>query len=179
MSDSDHRVAIGKLGRPHGIRGEIRLFPFNPNSHTVTDGLHASVSREDVPDLDVTVEKARYTDKFIIVKFEEFDDRGDVDELKHGHLKVSYDDLPELEDDRFYYVELEGAPVYVAPEEDGELADDAEPMGVVDRFFETGANDVMVVNTDDGDDLFVPLVEHAVVLLDFQEGRVILQPLEI
>ena len=178
MTES-RRVALGKLGRPHGIRGEIRLFLFNPESRTLSEGLQGVVTREHAPPVDVTVEKARFTDRFVIVKFEEFDDRGDIDALKHGHFEVDYDELPDLDDDQFYYVDLEGAPVYVAEQEDGAPPSEADPIGVVDRFFATGANDVMVVAREHDDDLFVPLVEHAVAMLDFEAQRVVLQPLEI
>lgn len=179
MTDEDRRVAIGKLGRPHGIRGEIRLFLFNSESKTVTEGLQGFITREGHPPVEVTVEKARYTDRFVILKLEDIDDRGEIDEYKHGHLEVDYDDLPDLTDDEFYYVELVGASVYEAEQEDGAPAEDTEPLGTVDRFFETGANDVMVVDLSDDDELFVPLVEHAVALLDFKDHQVVLQPLEL
>lgn len=32
MADDARRVALGKLGRPHGVRGEVRLAPYNPGS---------------------------------------------------------------------------------------------------------------------------------------------------
>lgn len=183
MADQPSRVPIGKLGRPHGIKGEIRLFLFNPASRTVREGLSATLQPEEGPGFDVTVEKARYTDDFVIVKFAEIDDRGDIDAHKHAHLEVDFDDLPQLEDDDFFYeIELVGAPVFVAEEEDGLPAEDAGPIGRIDRFFPTGANDVLVVDTGgDGkeDELFVPLVDHAVALLDFDDRRVVLQPLEI
>ncbi len=179
MPDLSEHVAIGKLGRPHGVRGEIRVFPFNPNSETITEGLEVYLECDGDGPLATTVEQARYTDRFIITKFEDIDDRDVVDEFKHGRVFVDYDDLPKLDDDEFYYVDLVGAPVYVADTEDGDITEDDEPIGVVDRFFATGANDVLVVDRDDSDDLYAPLVEHAVSLLDFERQLIVLQPLEI
>lgn len=177
MPEQPQRVALGKLGRPHGVRGEIRLFLFNPESQTLVSGLDAYVRHEGRSAVPVEIEKARYAAKFVIVKFAGIDDRDEVDKFKHAHLEVSYEDLPELDEEAFYYVELVGSPVYVAAEEYGDIDDDAEPIGEVDRFFETGANDVLVVNRD-GDQLLVPMVEHAVSLLDLERSLVILQPLE-
>lgn len=179
MSEQPSRIAIGKFGRPHGVRGEVRLFPFNPESRTLTEGLRAFVCRNGEPLSEVEVEGARYTDRFIILKLVDIDDRNEADQLKHAHLEVSFDDLPEL-DDGFYYVELIDAPVYVAPEEDADIdPDEAEPIGKVARFFATGANDVLVVDRHDDKKLFVPVVEHAVVYLDVDRWLVVLQPLEI
>lgn len=181
MPEHPQRVAIGKLGRPHGIHGEVRLFPFNPESDTVIEGLEVYLECDDEDPMTVTVEQARYTEDFIITKFEGIDDRGEIDEFKHGHVYVDYDDLPDLDDDEFYYVDLVDAPVYVADDENGDVdPDTTDPVGTVDRFFATGANDVLVVDRDDEqDDLYAPLVEHAVSLLDFERNLVVLQPLEI
>lgn len=179
MAETARRVALGKLGRPHGIRGEIRLFLFNPQSTALRSGMQAWLACDDRPPVEVEIESARYADKFVIVKFADIDDRDVVDEYKHGHLEIDYDDLPDLEEEQFYHLELVGAPVYVAEEEHGDLPEDAEPIGRVDRIFATGANDVLVVDVDDGDELMAPLVEHAVSLLDFERLLVILQPLEI
>ncbi len=179
MESPPERVAIGKLGRPHGIRGEIRLFLFNPNSEALRPGLHATVRMPDGTATDVVVDQARYAKKFVILKLQGLSGREDADALKHGQLEIDYDDLPELDDDAFYYLDLVGASVFEAPEVDTiDLDDDAQPLGTVDRFFETGANDVMVVDRGEQKDLFVPLVEHAVALLDLDAHQVILQPLE-
>ena len=178
MTETTERVTIGKLGRPHGIKGEIRLFLSNPASRTLAEGLDVYIVADDIEPVAATVEKARYTDKFVIVKFDHIDDRGDIDEFKHAHVEVDYEALPDLDDDEFYYVDLVGAPVYVAKTENGEVADGADPIGEVDRFFATGANDVMVIDAGD-DELFAPLVEHAVLLLDFDEHRVVVQPLDV
>ena len=48
-------------------------------------------------------------------------------------------------------------------------------IGEVDGFFETGANDVMVVALSNGERLFVPMIEDAVAVLDLDDG-VVLQP---
>ncbi len=178
--DNPERVAIGKLGRPHGIRGEIRLFLFNPQSQAIRPGLDAQVRLPDDSTRQVTVVQARYAKKFVILKLENVQGREDADALKHGELELHYDDLPELDDDQFYYIELLNAPVFEAGAEDQiELPDDAQPLGTVDRFFETGANDVLVVDRGDDGELFVPLVEHAIALMDLENYQVILQPLDL
>lgn len=180
MSEQPRRVAIGKLGRPHGIRGEIRLFPFNPASRTVTDGLDVYIRRDEQLVRKARIEQARYANRFVILKLAGIDDRDEADRLKHAILNVDYDDLPDLADDEFYYVDLVDAPVYVADEENQDIDEhNADPIGTVGRFFATGANDVMVVECHDRDDLFVPLVDHAVFVLDFERHLVVLQPLHI
>lgn len=179
MPESPRRVTLGKIGRPHGIRGEVRLFPFNPDSQALSDGLRVHVCHDGQAPVPLDVQKVRYADRFIIVKFKQIDDRDEADALKHAHVELDYEDLPELGEEQFYHVDLIGAPVYVAAQEDGGLPEDAEPVGTVDRMFATGANDVLVVRLNDDEELLAPLVSHAVDLLDFQRHLVVLQPLEI
>lgn len=179
MSEESDRIALGKIGRPHGVNGEVRLFLFNPESETLSAGMEVFLVGDEADPKKVEIKQIRYTPKFVILKFAGINSRWEIDIFKHAHLEVSQEDLPELEEDEFYHVDLLGIPVYVADEEDGDLPDGAEPIGEVSRFFETGANDVFVVGRKGGKELFVPLVEHAVSLIDFEREVVVLQPLDL
>lgn len=180
MDRRPRRVVLGKLGRPHGVKGEVRFFPFNDETQSLQAGLRGQLEGAGQPPLEVEVEQVRHSPKFAIVKFDQFRFRDEVDAYKHAKFHVLYDELPPLEDDDdFYHVELMGAPVYLADSEDGDPPEDAEPIGEVKRFFATGANDVMVVTLSTGKELLVPLVEHAVVALDLDDHLVILQPFQI
>ncbi len=174
------RVALGKIGRPHGVRGEVRLFLFNPESETLIKGMRIFLAPDGLPPTEAVIEKIRYTPKFVILKFKGINGREAIDQFKHAHLEVEYDDLPDLDEDEFYHLDLIGFPVYLAAEENGELPEDTEPIGEVDRFFETGgANDVIVIRRNEDSELFVPVVEHAISFIDFDRELVVLQPLEI
>lgn len=173
-------IEIGKLGRPHGVRGEIRLFLFNPDSESLADGMAVELKSESGATIEATIERIRYTPKFAIIKFAGLNFRDEVDRLTNAVLHIDIDLLPELDDDEFYVAELIGLPVYIATEEDGEIdPDKTEPIGTVDDVFDTGANEVIVVVKKDGQELLVPLVEHAVSYIDLDEEILVLQPLKI
>lgn len=164
----DRLVALGKVGRPHGVRGEVRLFLFNDQSRVLAAGMPVVV-HTDGGDVRLELESVRYADKCALGRFKGYDREG-VDRFKNYEFSVPYALLPELEEDEYYHIDLIGLPVFVADAEDVEL-------GVVDRFFDTGVDDVMVVRTATGE-LFVPMLEDAIADIDVRTGRVVLHPLD-
>jgi 16S rRNA processing protein RimM len=176
MNEQDETlIPLGKIGRPHGTRGEVRLFLYNPDSDTLEEGVAVVVHSEDGARRDLLISRIRYVDKFAIVKFKGLSHCDQVEILKHGELSVDAALLPELEEDEFYHVELLDLPVYVAR---GQGLEDLVEFGTVLRLFETGANDVMVVARHNGEELFVPMIEAAVLDINVEEERVVLHPLE-
>ena len=59
MSDSE-RIKVGTFGRAHGVRGEVRFFPLNPESNLLEEGLRVFVRRgdDDVALTDCRVEQS-------------------------------------------------------------------------------------------------------------------------
>lgn len=171
---SPQLVEIGHFGRAHGIAGEIRLFTDDSGTRLLEEGFTLWVDSRDGPE-PMTIEKWRSTgSEFGILKLAEVDDRTAAEQLTNRTVWVAADALPEPDNDEFYLFELEGCEVYLT-EADG---DSARQVGTVDRFFATGANDVMVVLTDEDDEVFVPMIESAIASIRPEEGRVTLQPLD-
>lgn len=171
MSADDH-IGIGKLGRAHGVRGEVRFFAYNPESELLESGLRVFLRGADGLE-PLTVERIRFANKFAIVKFEEISDRGEAEALTNLELFVDRQDFPEPDDDEVYQEDLVGCEVRLLDTPDGP----ERVIGEVAGFFATGANDVMVVRLSDASQLYVPVVDHALAQLDPDDG-ILLQPLD-
>ncbi|QDG49984.1 16S rRNA processing protein RimM [Persicimonas caeni] len=165
-------IQTGTFGRAHGVRGEIRYFPVNPGSDLFEVGSRVFARRGD-QDFPLTVARARRANKFDIVQFDEVADRDEAEALTNLEVFVDAEVLPELEEDEFYQKDLVEREVLILLAEEGP----SRSIGEVGGFFETGANDVMVVHMSDGSKLFVPMIEDAVADLD-HDGAVLLQPLD-
>lgn len=175
----DELVVLGKIGRPHGNKGEVRLFLANPTSESLSKDMEVVLLRDGKELARHTLEEIRYVPKFAILKFKGLTFRDQVDLFKHAELAMDAALLPELGEEEFYHRDLLDLPVFVALEEDGEDFDEKQPFGTVSRVFETGANDVLVVKRADGSDFLVPLIEEAISFIDLEEEVLVLQPLEI
>ena len=59
------------------------------------------------------------------------------------------------------------------------VSDDGRPLGVVTEYLETKANDVLVVEKDDGGELLVPIIDETIVCVpDSEEEPLVIHLLE-
>lgn len=167
-------VEVGKCGRAHGVKGEVRVFTDDPHWEVFAPGTRLYAEGGVGPPKAVTIERWRIASEFVIAKFEEIEDRNAAEKLTNRILTLPDDELPELGDEEYYHYDLEGCEVRLRPDGEGE----PRRIGVVDGIFETGANDVLVVDLDDDDDLYVPMFEGAVEPIEPDDAIVYLRPLE-
>lgn len=104
-------VAVGRFGRPHGVKGEIRLDPMG----TMPRGL-AGYSRFYTSDRrGVTspflIASWRTADDALLLKIPGIDDRDEVGKLTGLTLMVPRDDLPALKEGEYYHTDLINAPL--------------------------------------------------------------------
>lgn len=104
------RVPLGVITRPHGVRGEVRVHPFNSDSKLLGRldavwGAHGDGERR------MAIVRARRAPKHWIVRFEGIDTMEAADALRGVELRVARDELPELDDDELYLADLVGLEV--------------------------------------------------------------------
>lgn len=157
------QIACGKIGKPHGLRGECRFFPYNPDSPTL------AILREGVlvlGDLTRTVhiEKlAPHGDAFLL-KCKELKFRDEIAQWTHAELWISTNLFPEIqEEDAWYHYQLEGLKA---------LNHDGAVIGIIHAVQNYGAGDLLVVRTARGD-VDVPLMKPWVGQIDLQAGTIV------
>lgn len=165
-------VPFGKLGRPHGVHGEQRLFLFNPDTTLLQPGLPVVV-KTDEGWRELHLEYARPGSKATIVAFEEIQSREDAAALTNEIVRVRRDDFEPARDDEIYQADLIGAPVFIA--------DEAGPVqigrlkGFLDAVQDT---DIMAITGPNiKGRLLVLMNDETVLKLDVNTG-IVLAPLE-
>ena len=178
MTDSTNQpqpIAIGKIGRPHGVRGEVRLFLYNPGTDLLEEGLVLHVldaGRE----RELVLDEIRITPKHGLAKFEGVDGREEAEELTNLEVGLDRSLFPEPEDpEEFYLADVVGLPVFGRQSPDDELVE----IGKVEGFLES-VDDVLVVTGPRVEGrFFVPLRGHCVETVDIAGGRVVIEPLDV
>jgi 16S rRNA processing protein RimM len=161
-------VVIGRIGKPHGIRGEVTVEVrtdeperrFVPGTSIRVERLRGAAAAW--PEL--TVVATRWHQSTLLVHFEELPDRTSA-ELARGlllHADVPADESPD-DPDEFYDRQLVGLRV-----EDP----DGRALGEVTVVIH-GAQDILQVRTADGRDALVPFVAALVPEVDVAGGRVV------
>lgn len=132
---TERLVTMGRIVAPYGIKGWIKIQPFTQQQHGLVDYPQWQVGQDGEWQLR-TVEVAKVHGATVVAKLAGVDDREQAAVLQGMRIAVSRDDFPEPATNEFYWADLVGLKVVNA---------DGVALGSVTRVFETGANDVLVV----------------------------------
>lgn len=165
MSALKNPVLIARLGGAHGIRGEIRAQPFTDDPLAVGD----YSPLQDRSGRMFEVLSAKPSKTVVILRLKGVSDRNAAEALNGLELFVERDRLPEegLDDDEFYQTDLIGLPVIDA---------DKAGYGEVIAVHDFGAGDILEIQKPGERSVMIPFTAAAVVSVDFDEGRITVDP---
>lgn len=161
------RVVLAKLGRAHGIKGQVRAKVFNTNTDLLDPGCVVRVTPPDAEDpsafVECSIEACQRGAEAWVLKLAGVDDREGAEELTGAELWVAREELPALDEGEFYLVD---APGYVVVDDAGAI------VGRVTRIETYPTTDVLVIEREGAKgELEVPVVEGVVVGVDHSAKR--------
>ncbi|TYC72415.1 ribosome maturation factor RimM [Stappia sp. BW2] len=159
-SEDDQKVLMAKIGAAHGIRGEVRVKPYGDDPLSFAD--YGILTTRDGK-RSFEVERARVQKTVAITKFKGITDRNQAEELNGIDLFIDRDQLPEPEEDEFYYSDLTGLDV---------LDQTGETLGKIIAVQDFGAGDLLEVRPKRGRSFYVPFTKDFVPEIDLENGRV-------
>lgn len=169
MAEERQTLPFGRLGRPHGVRGELALRPFNADGEALLDAelplpveLVAERQGKETRRA-MTVLAVRPADQLLLVRFEGVDTREAAATLTNAELWLPRQELPPLEDDEFYVEDLVGCTV---------VDEQGRERGKVVATFWNGAQDVLTV-AGEGGELLIPAVPEFLREVDLDARRVV------
>jgi 16S rRNA processing protein RimM len=166
------RVIVGRIGRPHGIRGEvvIGVRTDEPDLRFAAGAtLGVGPSLDDDPSAGATLQVAakRWHSGQLLVAFAGITDRTAAGELTGSWLSVDSSQLPAPPDpDEFRDHELIGLSVRTQA---------GQEVGVVTDVRHYG-QDLLVVRHPDGEEYLVPFVRAIVPEVDVAAGLIVIDP---
>jgi 16S rRNA processing protein RimM len=159
-------VAVAELGSAHGLRGQLRLRPYQPGAPSLTAG-RAVLLERDGTWLDATVVAAAPHGRGMLVTLAGVEDRDAAAALTGMRVLVREADLPAPAEGEFYHYELHGFAV---------VTTDGRAIGTIEETFATGLNDVWVVRGAGGEHL-IPIIADVVREIDRAGRRVVIHPI--
>jgi len=155
-------LVVGKLGKPHGVRGEIVMDIFTEFPERFKQGITVYVGEQFLP---LQITNVRSHSRGILLSFEGYQSRGEAAELRNLLVQVPTADRPDLPNGDFYHHQLLG--LYVIDEKGTRL-------GLITTILETGANDVLVIQSESGAEMLIPAIESVVKDIDLEEKQVMI-----
>jgi 16S rRNA processing protein RimM len=153
-------LAVGKLRRPHGLKGEILMDILTDFPERLVEGVLLYVGAERLP---LRVRGNRPSDKNMLISFYGYDSPEAVGVLRNQIAYVLASDRPPLPEGEYYHHELLGLRV---------ITDEGQLLGLVTGILDTGgANDVFQVSSQSGQELLLPDIEEVVLKIDLEAGE--------
>lgn len=161
-------VVVGRVGRPHGVRGEVtvEVRTDEPDRRFAEGSVLRGEEPGGRPERSLTVRGTRWHQGRLLVTFAEVGDR-DAAEAVRGillHVDVPADATPE-DPEEFYDHQLIGLAAY---DEGG------THLGELTAVVHGAAQDLLTVRTVDGRNTLVPFVAALVPDVDVAAGRVVI-----
>ncbi len=154
-------LVVGKLRRPHGLRGDILMSVLTDFPERLVNGMSLYVGDNFQP---LNVREIRWHGKDVLIAFEGYNDRESAGIFRNQMISVRVDDLPPLEEGEMYQYQLLG--LSVIQDNDNTL------LGTVEKIIDTGgANDVLLVIAEDGSELLLPDIESVVLDINLERGE--------
>lgn len=155
-------LQVGVITQTHGIKGEVKVFP------TTDDVSRFKKLKEVIMDtgrerITMEIEGVKFFKQYAIVKFKGYDSINDIEKYKRAKLYVTRDHAVKLQKDEYFIADLVGLNV---------VTDEGEPFGKMKDVLATGANDVYVVEREDGTEVLLPAIRECVKAVDMEQGQI-------
>lgn len=155
----------GLIGRPHGLRGELTLRPFNPASELDLAERTLRLGRTG-PDVEHTVRLCRRSGRNLVCRLSGVEDHTAALALRGEQIWTRRSEWPALPAGSYYHADLIGCQ---ALDEAGAL------LGVVTAVRPYPQADHLVLGRAAAPEVEVPLVAPFIVALDVAAGRIVLR----
>ena len=160
------RVVVGRIGRPHGIRGEVTVEPrtdepderFAPGAVLSVDG----------PVHELVVDRTHWHSGRLLVTFAGVPDRTAAEALRGLllHVERADDETPD-DPDEYYDSTLTGCAVELA---------DGTSIGAVEEVLHLPSQDLLVVRGPEDREVLVPFLAAFVPTVDVAGRRIVIDP---
>ena len=164
------RMVVGRVVRPHGVRGEllVEVLSDAPDRFAPGTAVAAGDPDSDTPPRPLEVSDARLHQGRLLLRFVGVEDREAAEALRGSLLTIPSEAARKLGPDEFWRHQLVGLAV-VDPQGNG--------RGVVSDVLPGTAHDLLEVRRPDGATVLVPAVA-ALVKVELEAGRLVVQPLQ-
>jgi len=164
---NDDLGMIGEVVKPHGIRGEIKVYLYSEQPENFKQYKKIVLQERTGSGTETyNVVKSREQGKLAILRLEGVGTREAAEALQGSKIWLNKADFPTLDSDEYYWHQLNGLMV---------MTETGQELGRVTNFFSTTAHDIMVV-TGAGHEFMIPLNGNIIRDIDVQGEIIIISP---
>jgi len=160
------RIALGRIGRAHGITGAFRVWPYADDLERF-ERLHHIVLTRGTKSLPAVVSSVRIVPRCVIIQTEEVTHPEDVATWLGGDLEVAAEERVAPPAGQYFHDQIIGLRVETI---------EGMAAGTITRIIEGPANDVYVCQ--DGErEYLIPAVDVFIKSIDVTAGKMVIAPI--
>ena len=144
----EQTLRVGVISSTHGVRGEVKVFPTtdDPKRFKKLKTVMLDTGREK---LTLNIEQVKFFKNMVILKY------------KGKDLLINRDQAVKLAPNENFIVDLIGLKV---------VTDEGVEFGTLKDVMETGANDVYIIDGNDGKEYLFPAIKQCILNIDLEAG---------
>ena len=152
---------IGVVTAPHGVHGEMKIYPTTDDMDRfkqVNPVLLTTFRSREIK----KIESVKYFKGMAILKLSGIDTMDEAEKYRKAELWVERSQLPKIPG-KYLIADLIGMDV---------VTEEGVSIGTLTDVWQTGANDVYVVEKHDGKELLLPKIPSCILNVDEEDRRI-------
>ena len=155
------RILIGKIFGTHGAGGVAKLYSYAESLSVFKPGSFILVESTGGEEKLFKINWVKPHKRAALISLKGVTTRMQADALHGSKLFIEKTQLPELDEDTYYWFDLIGLDVFSIKE---------KYIGRLENIIETGSNDVYVVKHGDNE-ILIPAIESVIKAIDLKAKR--------
>ena len=157
-------IDFGKITSTHGIKGEIKIYPYTDDVDNILNLKKLYINKEEYK-----INSIKFHKNMFIVKLNGINTIEQAEKFRNVLVQREISDEEVLEEDTYYVKDLIGLNVFL---------EDETLFGKVKDVFQTGANDVYVIETPDSKEVLIPAIKSVVKSVCIVENKMVIELME-
>jgi len=159
---ADSPILIGRIVGHHGLKGWVKIESFTRPREQIREyqvimvAMHGNWKP-------VRIEECKTQGRNLLARLEGYESREEATPVIGADIAIDYDQLTELSEGEFYWIDLIGVPVVNLQ---------GLEFGRINSIIETGANDVIVVQYGHAE-ILIPWIPDVVRDVRLEEGLIV------
>jgi 16S rRNA processing protein RimM len=160
-------ITLGEIVKPHGLNGAVKVKSFADSPESFIRPARIFLVSAAGDRVEISVRDASSMGKLVTLKIEGINTREQAEDLVGNRIVVDREDLPEADEDEYYWHDLIGMGVYDSA---------GTYYGIIISILPTGANDVFVVEGTKGEEILIPGIYEVILEVNISERRMVIEP---
>lgn len=153
---------IGQIVNHFGIKGMVKVNPFTDDISQF-EKLKSILLVKDGKLSEVEIEETKYSKNQVLLKLKGIDTVEEAEKYRGCYLKIARSNSKKLPKDTYFIADLLGLTVYT---------DENILLGKVEDIYNSGANDIYLIKSEDGKQILLPGTKEVIKQIDLEQERI-------